>query len=223
MISKTPKGSPSQVASRAWCCSVSFASINRAQHTQTQADTCVSAHWAWLWLQPDLHSYCDGPNGPNLRRPQEIFGYLSVRCMQISTEKFPIPYPNLSYNLETGAAAKVEAGAGAEAVAVAVAVAGAWPADMDYAGSITIYSALNRKSTTNDSMWQVKNWFAVSFVSYKRKRRQLGKINMKHNPQHVVGIRIGIGTEYGNRVDKATPNRMHWETVVKTFAHCISS
>lgn len=142
--------------------------------------------------------------------------------MQISTEKFPIPYPNLSYNLETGAAAKVEAGAGAEAVAVAVAVAGAWPADMDYAGSITIYSALNRKSTTNDSMWQVKNWFAVSFVSYKRKRRQLGKINMKHNP-HVVGIRIGIGTEYGNRVDKAMPNRMHWETVVKTFAHCISS
>lgn len=64
--------------------------------------------------------------------------------MQISTEKFPIPYPKPNHNLETGAAAKVEAGA------EAVAVAGAWPADMDYAGSITIYSALNRKSTTDD-------------------------------------------------------------------------
>lgn len=70
--------------------------------------------------------------------------------MQISTEKFPNPNP--SYNLETGAAAKVEAGAGAEAVAVAG--AGAWPADMDYAGSITIYSALNRKSTTDDDRRQ---------------------------------------------------------------------
>lgn len=74
--------------------------------------------------------------------------------MQISTEKFPIPYPNPSYNLETGAAAKVEAEAGAEAVAVAGAVAGAWPADMDYAGSITIYSALNRKSTSGDDRRQ---------------------------------------------------------------------
>lgn len=70
--------------------------------------------------------------------------------MQISTEKFPIPYPNPSYNLETEAAAKVEAGAGAETVAGA----GAWPADMDYAGSITIYSALNRKSTSGDDRRQ---------------------------------------------------------------------
>lgn len=71
--------------------------------------------------------------------------------MQISTEKFPIPYPTpepepeLQSGLQTGPAAKAEAGAVAEAVAVAV--AGAWPADMDYAGSITIYSALNRKSS----------------------------------------------------------------------------
>lgn len=79
--------------------------------------------------------------------------------MQISTEKFPIPYPTpepepeLQSGLQTGPAAKAEAGAvavaeaGAVAGAVAVAVAGAWPADMDYAGSITIYSAMNRKSS----------------------------------------------------------------------------
>lgn len=136
-----------------------------------------------------------GLTGPTSGDPKKYL--VTSRCAACKFQLKNSSFPNPSYNLETGAAAKVEAGAGAEAVAVAV--AGAWPADMDYAGSITIYSALNRKSTTNDSsMWQVKNWFAVSFVSYKRKRRQLGKINMKHNPQHVVGIRIGIGTEYGN-------------------------
>lgn len=154
MISKTPKGSPSQVASRAWCCSVSFASINRAQQRHTETRVCASAHWAWLCRsQICIVAAATVLTGPTSGDPKKYL--VTSRCAAC---KFQLK--NSPVRTQAGAGPGDGAVAGAEAVAVAR----AWPADMDYAGSITIYSALNRKSTNDsDGMWQVKNWFVVSF------------------------------------------------------------
>lgn len=119
---------------------------------------CVSANWAWLCRsQICIVAAATVLTGPTSGDPKKYL--VTSRCAAC---KFQLK--NSPVRTQAGAGPGDGAVAGAGAGAEAVAVARPWPADMDYAGSITIYSALNRKSTNDsDGMWQVKNWFVVSF------------------------------------------------------------
>lgn len=106
MISKTPKGSPSQVASRAWCCSVSFASINRAQqtHIHGQRHTRVSAHWAWL-CRGQICIVAAVPatvlTGPTSGDPKKYLVTSRCAACKFQLKNFPFRAPNPSYKLQT--------------------------------------------------------------------------------------------------------------------------